>query len=142
LQAPAETLQRLTDSITETATRIAHALDRFQGLQILVFGTADVDATIARLAAHAVAHSAVNRLQRPAATGEKTKQISVGYVEIDSEPGLSPEGRLALAEDAPADSAHLIGNQGHPNGAIELIESVLCVPDADLSNFVPEIPAI
>ena len=29
-----------------------------------------------------------------------------------------------------------MGNQGHPNGAIELIESVLCVPDADLSNFV------
>jgi hypothetical protein len=57
-------------------------------------------------------------------------------VEIDSEPGLSPEGRLALAEDAPADPAHLIGNQGHPNGAIELIESVLCVPDTDLRNFV------
>jgi hypothetical protein len=31
LQAPAETLQRLTDSITETATRITHALARFQG---------------------------------------------------------------------------------------------------------------
>jgi hypothetical protein len=80
LQAPAGTLQRLTDSITETATRIAHALARFQGLHILVFGTADLDATIARLAAQGVAHSAVNRLQRPAATGEKTKQISVGYM--------------------------------------------------------------
>jgi hypothetical protein len=136
LQAAAGTLQRLTDSITETATRIAHALVRFQGLHILVFGTADLDATIARLAAQGVAHSAVNRLQRPAATGEKTKQISVGYVEIDSEPGLSPEGRLALAGDALTDSAHLIGNRGHPNGAIELIESVLCVPDADLNNFV------
>jgi hypothetical protein len=83
-----------------------------------------------------VAHGAVNRLQRPAATGEKNKQISVGYVEIDSEPGLSPEGRLALAEDGPVDPAHLLGNQGHPNGAIELIESVMCVPDADLSSFV------
>jgi Glyoxalase-like domain len=136
LQAPAETLKRLTASITETATRIAHALARFQGLHILVFGTSDADATIARLAAQGVAHGAVNRLQRPAAMGEKAKQISVGYVEIDSEPGLSPEGRLALAEDGPADSAHLMGNQGHPNGALELIESVLCVPDADLSNFV------
>ena len=51
LQAPAETLERLTDSITETATRIAHALARFQGLHILVFGTSDADATITRLAA-------------------------------------------------------------------------------------------
>ncbi len=136
LQARAETLRRLTDSITETATRIAHALARFQGLHILVFGTADVDATIARLAAQGVAHSAVNRLQRPAATGAGATQVSVGYVEIDSEPGLSPEGRLALAEYGPAHSAPLMGNQGHPNGAIELIESVLCVPDADLSEFV------
>jgi Glyoxalase-like domain len=136
LHAPAETLERLTDSIAETATRIAHALARFQGLHILVFGTSDVDATIARLVAQGVAHSAVNRLQRLGTTGEKTKQISVGYVEIDSEPGLSPEGRLALAEDGPADSAPLMGNQVHPNGAIELIESVLCVPDAELSNFV------
>jgi hypothetical protein len=56
--------------------------------------------------------------------------------EIDSEPGLSPEGRLALAEDAPADPAHRIGKQAHPNGAIKLIGSVLCVPDADLNNFV------
>jgi Glyoxalase-like domain len=136
LQARAEALQRLTDSITETATRIAHALARFQSLHILVFGTADVDATIARLAAQGVAHSAVNRLQRPAATGAGAKQVSIGYVEIDSAPGLSPEGRLALAEYGPAHSAPLIRNQGHPNGAIELIESVLCVPDADLSEFV------
>ena len=131
----AEALQGLVDSITETATRIAHALARFQGLHILVFGTADVDATIARLAAQGVAHSAVNRLQRPAATGAGSTQVSIGYVEIDSEPGLSPEGRLALAEYGPAHSAPLMGNQGHPNGAIELIESVLCVPDADISEF-------
>ena len=87
-----------------------------------------MDATIARLAAQGVAHSAVNRLQRPAATGAGATQVSIGYVEIDSEPGLSPESRLALAEYGPAHSAPLMGNQGHPNGAIELIESVLCVP--------------
>jgi hypothetical protein len=136
LQASAETLQRLTDSITETATRIAHALARFQGLHILVFGTADVDATIARLVAQGVAHSAVNRLQRPVETEAGAKQVSIGYVEIDSAPGLSPEGRLALAEYGPAHSAPLMGNEVHPNGAIELIESVLCVPDAELSEFV------
>ena len=78
-----------------------------------------------------MAHGAVNRLQRPALAGEATKPVSIGYVEIDSDPGLSPEGRLALAEDGPADSGPLMGRQSHRNGAIELIESVLCVPDAD-----------
>jgi catechol 2,3-dioxygenase-like lactoylglutathione lyase family enzyme len=135
LQAPAEVLDRLTDSIAETASRISKALARFEGLHILVFGTANVDATITRLAAQGVAHGAVNRLRRPEATGGVTKQVSIGYVEIDSDPGLSPEGRLALAEDGPADTPPLMGNKSHPNGAIELVESVLCVPDGQVADY-------
>jgi catechol 2,3-dioxygenase-like lactoylglutathione lyase family enzyme len=135
LQAPAEVLDRLTDSIAETANRISKALARFEGLHILVFGTANVDATIARLAAQGVAHGAVNRLRRPVTKGGVAKQISIGYVEIDSDLGLSPEGRLALAEDGPGDVPPLRRNQGHPNGAIELVESVLCVPDGQLADY-------
>lgn len=135
LQAPAEALDRLTDSIADTANRISKALARFEGLHILVFGTANVDATIARLAAQGVAHGAVNRLRRPDATGGVTKQVSIGYVEIDSDPGLSPEGRLALAEDGPGDAPPLMGNHSHPNGAIELVESVLCVPDGQVADY-------
>src|SRR4029453_14479792 len=128
-------------SIAETANRISKALARFEGLHILVFGTANVGATIARLAAQGVAHSAVNRLRRPMTKGGVTKQISIGYVEIDSDPGLSPEGRLALAEDGPTDAPPLMGkppimgNQSHPNGAIELVESVLCVPDKQVADY-------
>ena len=135
LQAPAEVLNRLTDSIAETANRISKALARFEGLHILVFGTANVDESIARLAAQGVAHGAVNHLRRPEATGGVTKQVSIGYVEIDSDPGLSPEGRLALAEDGPTDAPPLTGTQGHPNGAIELVESVLCVPDGQVADY-------
>lgn len=29
-----------------------------------------------------------------------------------------------------------MGNQTHPNGAVELVESVLCVPDADLDAYI------
>jgi Glyoxalase-like domain len=135
LQAPAEALDRLTDSIEETASRISKALTRFEGLHILVFRTADVDATIGRLAAQGVAHGAVNRLRRPVTKAGVTTQVSIGYVEIDSDAGLSPEGRLALAEDGPGDAPPLRGNQGHPNGAIELVESVLCVPDGQLADY-------
>ena len=28
-----------------------------------------------------------------------------------------------------------MGNQGHPNGAIELVESVLCVPDGQVADY-------
>jgi hypothetical protein len=42
---------------------------------------------------------------------------------------------LALVEDWPADSPLLMGDQEHPNGALQLVESVLCVPDADLSAY-------
>jgi catechol 2,3-dioxygenase-like lactoylglutathione lyase family enzyme len=135
LQAPVETLDRLTDSIVQTATRMSTALARFEGLHILVFGTADIDATIARLAAQGVVHSAVNRLKRPGETAAGATQISIGYVEIDSEPGLSPEGRLALVEDGPRDSPPLQAHPDHPNGAVELIESVLCVPDFHLTDY-------
>ena len=61
--------------------------------------------------------------------------VPIDFVEIDDQPGLSPEGRLALVEDWSADSPLLMGNLEHPNGALELIESVLCVPDSDLSAY-------
>jgi catechol 2,3-dioxygenase-like lactoylglutathione lyase family enzyme len=133
LQAPAEALDQLRESIAQTAARISTALARFEGLHILVFGTADVDATVARLEAEGVAHGAVNRVLRPGEGG--TKQVSIGYVEIDSDSGRSPEGRLALAEDGPTDSPSLIGHSAHPNGAVQLVESVLCLPDVDLRGY-------
>jgi hypothetical protein len=67
-------------------------------------------------------------------TGAKAKQISIGFAEIDNEPGLSPEGRLALAEDGPVNTTPLTARD-HPNGAIELVESLLCVPDDDLYHY-------
>jgi catechol 2,3-dioxygenase-like lactoylglutathione lyase family enzyme len=54
LQAPAETLDQLRESIAQTAARISTALARFEGLHILVFGTTDVEATVARLEAEGV----------------------------------------------------------------------------------------
>jgi Glyoxalase-like domain len=134
LQAPLEVLERLTEDIAQAARRISRALDRFEGLHILVFGTADADATVARLDAERVVHGPVTRVQRLMGNGAKAKQISIGFVEIDSEPGLSPEGRLALAEDGPVNYTPLAARD-HPNGAVCLVESVLCVPEDDLSQY-------
>lgn len=135
LQAPPEILDRLTENIERTADRLSTALARFEGLHILVLGTTDVDATLARLTAAGVIAGGVDHVTRPVGTGSDAKQASIGFVEIDSEPGLSPEGRLALAEDGPADSSARMAGGEHPNGAVELVESVLCVPDADLDDY-------
>lgn len=135
LQAPADVLDRLRDGIRQTADRISTALARFQGLHILVFGAPDVEASAADLAADGVAHGPITRVQRPAGPGSETEQVPIDFVEIDDQPGLSPEGRLALVEDWAADSPLLMGNQTHPNGAVELVESVLCVPDTDVDAY-------
>jgi hypothetical protein len=134
LQAPPEVLERLTEDIVQTARRISRAVDRFEGLHILVFGTADADATVARLAADGVAHGPVTRVQRPVETEAEPKQVSIGFAEIDSEPGLSPEGRLAIAEAGPM-NADTPAAPDHPNGSVELVESVLCVPDDALFDY-------
>jgi hypothetical protein len=57
-----------------------------------LFGTTDADATLARLTAAGVIAGGVNPVPRPVGTGSDAKQISIGFVEIDSEPGLSREG--------------------------------------------------
>ena len=79
-------------------------------------------------------------VRSPACSGllgrrSETEQVPIDFVEIDDQPGLSPEGRLALVEDWAADSPLLTGNQTHPNGAVELVESVLCVPDTDVDAY-------
>ncbi|PRX96196.1 VOC family protein [Allonocardiopsis opalescens] len=129
LQAPPEALPRLAASMKETSARLAAALERFEGLHIAVFRTADADAAAARLTAAGVPHSGVHRLRRPAADGGT---VPVGYLEIDGAGGRTPEGRLAIAEDPGGPAAESAA--AHPNGAVDLVEAVLCVPAAELAE--------
>jgi hypothetical protein len=127
LDVPAKAIGRVTEGITATTTRISSALARFEGLHILVFQTSDADAAAARLAADGVEHGGVLRARRPGGNGAAAVPISV--IEIDGEAGRTPEGRLAVAEDLP-DSAH-----EHPNGALDLVGPVLCVPAAEIAAY-------
>jgi hypothetical protein len=126
LDAPPAALERLTAGITATSARLSAALARFEGLHILVFQTADADAAAARLSGEGVPHDGVQRLHRPAAHGGTP--VPIGFLELDP---AAPEGRLALAEDlADGDPPE------HPNGAVDLVELVLAVPDAELASHV------
>jgi hypothetical protein len=124
LDVPPAAVPQVSRSIAATSARLAGALARREGVHILVLGTPDVDAAATRLAADGVPHGGAQRLRRPSAMGGEP--VAIGWLEIDPD---APEGRLALAEDL-ADG----GRAEHPNGATDLVEVILCVPDADLDR--------
>ena len=128
LDVPPDALERVRAGIAGSTARLRAALARAEGVHILVLRTADADAAAERLAAAGVAHDGVQRLRRSGADGAAQP---IGFLELDSAPGRSPEGRLALAEDlAGGDRVE------HPNGAVDLVEAILCVPGAELADHV------
>jgi glyoxalase-like protein len=68
--------------------------------------------------------------------GQGDSAVTLGYVEIDSAPGLTPEGRLALAEPTPPGTYRLPRGGDHPNGAYTLSGVVLCVAEEALEAVV------
>jgi catechol 2,3-dioxygenase-like lactoylglutathione lyase family enzyme len=129
LQLPPEARQRVLESAERTVARIAVRLARFQGLHRLVFQTADVEATATRFDHNGVGHSGINVAQRELETPTGLRLVPVSVLELDSEDVA--EGELAVADSPAGVQAPL-----HPNGAVDLIESILCVADAELGAFV------
>ncbi|MFE8992916.1 VOC family protein [Streptomyces collinus] len=139
LQAPASQLPLLLERISETSAGLAVMLSRFEGLHILMFSSPDIDATATRLASAGVGHGGVNAVRRPVETSSGIRTELVRYLEIDSDgPGTGPgngsttEGRVGAVADLDADiqGSRLLD---HPNGAVDLIEVLLCVAEAELT---------
>ncbi len=136
LRAPAELLPQLVERISSTSATIAAALERFEGLHILMFSSPDIDVAAARLSAARVAHGGVNTVHRAVETADGTRTESVRYLEIDSpEPAVGPgavaEGRVGVVADL--DPLVQAARQlDHPNGAFDLVEVVTCVAEAGL----------
>jgi catechol 2,3-dioxygenase-like lactoylglutathione lyase family enzyme len=128
LQAPPNVLPMLLKRINATSANLAECLTRFEGLHILMFSSADIDATAARLTTAAVRHGGVNTVQRPAGSHVET----VRYLEIDGlRPGVEAEGRVGIAADLdPRIQATRLAN--HPNGAVGLVDTTLCTADTEL----------
>ncbi|MEU6149103.1 VOC family protein [Actinosynnema sp. NPDC047251] len=129
LQAPPDVLPVLLDRIAATSANLAVCLKRFEGLHILMFSSSDVDATAARLADVGVRHGGVNTVRRPVRADVVE---AVRYLEIDGDqPGLEAEGRIGVVADLDQEIQSTRVRE-HPNGAVALLEAVLCVPEADL----------
>ncbi|HLG75943.1 MAG TPA: hypothetical protein VKX46_05985, partial [Ktedonobacteraceae bacterium] len=70
----------------------------------------------------------VNRVQQP------RQRVPMGVIEIDGED--VPEGRLAVAESPVWETAGAEPAPQHPNGAVDLVESMVCTPDAQIEAYV------
>lgn len=128
LQVPPAALPRVVASIERTIANIAASLARFEGLHILVLQTVDANETARRFEQVGVGHSGVNRVQQP------HQLVPMGVVEIDRED--VPEGRLAVAESPVWETTAADSALQHPNGAVDLVESMLCTPDTQLEAYV------
>ncbi len=137
LNVPDDKLPGVLAAVRGTVANLGHCLDRFQGAHILMLDSPDLDRAAARLSTAGVGHGGVHLVQRPVETVEGTRTEPVRYLEIDSaEPdaarGRLPEGRVGLAENHAGGSAPW---PAHANGAVDLVECLLGVPDEALPGF-------
>jgi Glyoxalase-like domain len=134
LRVPPAALQRVVESIERTVAKVSASLARFEGLHILVFQTEDADASVSRFDEAGVGHSGVTTVQRPIETATGEQMVPTRVVEIDRED--VPEGRLAVAENPDDATLRAQPHLEHPNGAVDLVESILCVPGAEIDAYV------
>lgn len=128
LQVPPAAVETVVANIERTIAKISASLNRFEGLHILVFETDDAGLTAQRFDQIGVGHSGIDRVRQPG------QRDAMGVIEIDRED--VPEGRLAAAE--PFSSTEAPERQSdlqHANGAVDLIESVLCVRDTEIDTY-------
>jgi catechol 2,3-dioxygenase-like lactoylglutathione lyase family enzyme len=128
LQISPSALAGVVASIERTIANVSASLARFEGLHILVFQTYDANKSAQRFDQAAVGHSGVNWVQQP------HQRVPMGVIEIDRED--VPEGRLAVAESPILETSEAYSSPQHPNGAMDLAESILCTPDAEIQAYV------
>ena len=137
LNVPDDKLLGVLTAVRGTVANLAACLDRFEGMHILMLDSPDIGRAATRLNTAGVGHGGIHLVQRPVNTVEGTRTESVRYLEIDSDkPGATrgrlPEGRVGLAENHAGDTQQ---RPAHANGAVNLVDCLLCVPDEALSGF-------
>ncbi|WP_407308092.1 VOC family protein [Desulfosporosinus sp. SB140] len=134
IQVPPAVLPRVLENIKRTIDTVSRCLARYEGTHILCFYTPDVEASAARFDKCNIGHSGVNAVQRPVETTAGVQIIPIKVLEIDGED--VPEGRLAIADIPPLEILQAQAHMDHPNGAVELVEVILCVADHEIDIFI------
>ncbi|MBD0839936.1 MULTISPECIES: VOC family protein [unclassified Streptomyces] len=135
LDAPPEVLPGLVQRIEETSANVAARLERFQGLHILMLSSPDIRAAATRLSDAGVRHGGVTTVRRPSDASDDV--ATVRYLEIGddasaSRPGAVAEGRVGVAAELDPDAQRAAGLLDHPNGAVDVVDAVLCVADEEV----------
>jgi hypothetical protein len=102
-------------------------LKRFEGLHIMCFGCGDARVVADRLAREGVATSGVIPLQREIELPEGPRTARFDCVHVAG--SLVPEGRVQAAHHRNPEYVLQPRYQRHPNGAVELTETILAVAD-------------
>lgn len=106
-------------------------LRRYEGIHIIAFAVDDADANVARLRASGLTQAAISPLQRMAATPEGEKLAAFARIPLPTD--KAPEGRIQLIQHLTPEvlwQPHLLD---HPNRAVALVETIICVADPDES---------
>lgn len=103
--------------------------DSAPGLDALVFGSEDADATWAAVTARGAPIGAVQAFSRPVRTAEGERDAA--FRTVRCLPGSAQAGRLYFCEHLTPELVWQDAWRAHPNGAIELVEAHIQVPDLD-----------
>jgi catechol 2,3-dioxygenase-like lactoylglutathione lyase family enzyme len=119
--------------------------ERFAGLHILVFNSPDVDEVAKRLDSEGINRGAVSTLEREVDTEEGPRMMRVRNVFLGSdEPGTPviawqasqvPEGGIQAVQNLTPEYLLQKRYMDHPNGAVDLVDYLLCVADPELAAF-------
>jgi hypothetical protein len=105
--------------------QLGRFLARYHGIHIMALGVADAEVEVVRLRQAGLVVSGVRPMQRPVATPQGTSEVRFKRVPLAD----APEGRIQLIEHLTPElmwQDHLLA---HPNRAVALTETVLCVAD-------------
>jgi catechol 2,3-dioxygenase-like lactoylglutathione lyase family enzyme len=118
---------------------------RFAGLHILAFNSPDADAVAARLDGEGINHGGVSTLQREVDTADGPRMMRVRNVffggEDSSRPVVAwsasqlPEGGVQTVQNLTVEYLLQERYMEHPNGAIGVVDYILCVADDELPDF-------
>jgi len=112
---------------TPLSDQMRLAIARYAGAHLIAFGSADAEATHARLGEAGFEPLPLVRLQRGAATAEGERLARFSVVRVP--PERMPEGRMQFCRHHTPELIWQPRHQRHPNGAQSLTDTLLCVDD-------------
>ena len=139
LEVPEALLPIVSEMIGKSVGLADWCLSRFEGLHILLFDAPDAERVAARFTDAGLDHGGVTTVQRKVDGPDGPELATVRFIEIaphDGGPSRVPEGRLGVAEPPVLERLTAGDDLAHPNGAYDLIESVLCTADDEHGDVV------